>query len=292
MKVLKRAFTMIELVMVIVIMGIIGSFGTDFLAQAYESFIYSKINNEIQEQNNYATEFMSGRLQYRIKDSIIARKSDGNFDALSDASGDDYIGIEWVQTDMEGFRGITKPFWSGIIDLDAVEHNTTTLISPETNTTAINDHIIDPLSYGTKNISDAALYFIGANNDIDGYGWDANAITDQTKVIHPIKAGEEIYQFISNTPDGDFSGIDIYEFYKLTWTANALILDGENLYFYYNYQPWNGDKYSDGEKALLAEHVKTFRTMAIGSVIKIQLCIGSDLIKDGEYALCKEKTIF
>jgi len=287
MKIFKKAFTLIELVMVIVIMGILGSFGTEYLAQAYESFIFSKINNNLNEESNYATEFIAGRLQYRIKDSIIARKTDGTFKALSDASGDEYIGIEWVQTDIEGFRGVTKPYWSGIIDLDAGDSST--LISPETNTSAMSSYIIDPLSYGSKTLDDGALYFIGANNDIEsGYGWDATAITDQTKVMHPIKAGSEIDQFVAN--GGDFHGVDIYEFYKFSWTANALVLEGEDLYFYYNYQPWNGDSYSDANRSLLVSGVKTFRALAIGSVIKVQLCVGTDLVE--EYALCKEKTIF
>lgn len=289
MRFIRKAFTLIELVMVIVIMGIIGSFGTEYLAQAYESFIYSKINNEIQEQNSYATEFIAGRLQYRIKDSIIARKTDGTFKALSDASGDEYIGIEWVQTDIEGFRGVKNPYWSGIIDLN--KGNTSTLVSPKTNTTKMSKYIIEPLSYDTKDINDSALYFVGANNDIEnGYGWDGTAITDQNHTMHPIQTGTDIDEFVAK--GGDFTGVDIYEYYKFSWTANALILKDGNLTFYYNYQPWNGDSYKDGDSALLAEDVKTFRALAIGSVIKIQLCIGTDLIKDGEYALCKEKTIF
>ena len=292
MNLIKKAFTMIELIMVIVIMGIIGSFGTEYLAQAYQTFIYSKINNTLQEHSNYAAEFIGGRLQYRIKDSIIARKADGTYKALSEASGDEYIAIEWVAMDIESFRGITKPFWSGVIDLDNVRHSVTTLISPETNTTAIEDVIIKKLSYGEKILSDGAIYFIGSNNDIDGYGWDGNAILDQTKVMHPIKAGANIDEFKAN--GGTFSGINIYEYYTFAWSANALVLNTatEELFFYYNYQPWKGDSYSDGKKSLLVKNVKTFRALALGSIVKIQLCVGSDLITDEEYALCKEKTIF
>ena len=288
MRIIKKAFTLMELIIVIVIMGIVGSIGSEYLAKAYESFIFSKINNTLQEESNFATEFIASRLQYRIKDSIIARKADGTYKALSDANGDEYIAIEWVQRDIESFRGITKPFWSGIIDLDNPRHTSTKLISPETNTTAINNEIIYYLSYAQNSIDDGALYFIGANNDIDGYGWDGNAITDQTQVMHPIKAGDEIDEFVAN--GGTFSGIDIYEYYLFAWSANALVLDGEDLYFYYNYQPWQGDQYSDANRSLVASHVKTFRALSVGSVVKVQLCIGTDIIE--EYALCKEKTIF
>jgi len=39
----RAAFTMIELIFVIVVMGIIGKFGVEFLAQAYKSFIFSSV---------------------------------------------------------------------------------------------------------------------------------------------------------------------------------------------------------------------------------------------------------
>jgi len=38
------------------------------------------------------------------------------------------------------------------------------------------------------------------------------------------------------------------------------------------------------------ENVDTFRFKAIGSIVKIQVCIKTDLVED--YSLCKEKTIY
>ncbi len=43
------------------------------------------------------------------------------------------------------------------------------------------------------------------------------------------------------------------------------------------------------------ENVSTFRFKSVGSVIKIQVCVKSDIIDGnaaGGYSLCKEKTIF
>ena len=289
----RKAFSMIELVFVIVIMGIIGKFGTEFLAQSYNSFIFSKVNNTLQTQSSTAVEFVSARLQYRIKDSIIGKNpDDDSYVALSQADENHKV-IEWIQTDMEGFRGIDKPYWSSIIDLNHADASDTKLISPETNTSDIDD-LIKKLSYDGSNFGNAALYFIGSNNDIDGYGWDGDAITDQEHVIHPIKAGDEINEFVPRNGEtnatNSFSGIDIYEYYKLSWTANAVTIVDNNLTFYYDYQPWDGDKYTDGKHSVIMENVSTFRAMALGAVIKIQVCVKSKLIE--EYSLCKEKTIF
>lgn len=301
MRLKKAAFTMLELIFVIVIMGIIGKFGVEFLAQAYKSFIFSSINNGLQSNSEMAVELIASKLQYRIKDSIIARTAPTALATpLANASGSSFIILEWIGSDIDGFRSTTKPAWSGIIDLDA--GNANLLVSPETNTSEINT-LIQTLSHGSgTTLSDAALYFEGSNNDISGFGWDAaSAFTNQAQVMHPIQAGVGINTFTSSVA-GDFTGIDVYEYYKLAWTAYAVVLENYNinkyagrnmgdLVLYYDYQPWEGDKFSNAKSAVIMEGVSTFQSMAIGSIVKIQVCVKSDLTLNDTYSLCKEKTI-
>jgi len=311
----RFAFTMIELVFVIVIMGIIGKFGVEFLAQAYKNFIFSNVNNELQANSEMAVELIASRLQFRIKDSVIGRRSDDftKFEAPANITAplipEDYDILEWVGSDIDGFRGDSLPYWSGIIDLDPSKIlGSNTLISPETNTTALNT-LIDILSNGGSGIDNAALYFIGSDSNVKtGYGWDGNVsgITDQNATMHPINSvlGQPT-QF--TTGNGvNFAGVDVYEYYQLAWTAyavgisdwNATGNETGNLMLYYDYQPWNGDTYltkADGnttKSALLMENVSTFRYNAVGSIIKIQVCTKSLLIQNEEYSLCKEKTVF
>ena len=298
----RSAFTMIELIFVIVIMGIIGKFGVEFLAQSYKTFIFSTTNNKLQAKTATAVEFIAARLQHRIKDSVIVRTSTATpLTSLANANaGTNYLVLEWISTDIEGFRGDTTPLWSGILDLDAgILLGNNTLVSPQTNTTALNLQI-NSLSYGDSGVNDAALYFIGSNSDINEYGWDNGgaAFADQTNVMHPVTsvAGQPTRFASSNA--GNFGGVDVYEYYKLSWTANALVLsapDANNmstLTFHYDYQPWAGERFNDAntKKALLMEDVSTFQAMAIGSIIKIQVCAKTTLIE--EYSLCKEKTIY
>ncbi len=290
----KTAFTMIELVFVIVVMGIVGKFGVEFLAQAYNNYIYSNINNSLQAKCEMALEVISARLQYRIKDSVIARQSDTNFTALPDVKSDDYKILEWIGYDIDGFRGTTKPYWSGIIDLNNPETNATQLFSPETNTTAINE-LIKVLSYGGSDINDSALYFIGADTNVkEDYGWDGNPIDDQTKAMHPVKADDKDISLFkpidSNGNDNNFSGVDVYEYYQLAWSAYAIEIKDKTLTLYYDYQPWKGEKYIDAKYSIIMQNVSTFQFMSAGSVMKIQVCVETDLVED--YSLCKEKTIF
>ena len=302
---LKRsAFTMIELIFVIVIMGIIGKFGVEFLAQAYKSFIFAKINHELQSTSEQTVEFIAARLQNRIKASVIARTGASTtfYPVQQDSGVNTYKVLEWIASDIDGFRGTTKPLWSGIIDLKNSSASTTVLVSPETNTTDSNA-LIDILSNSQSTLNDSALYFIGSNNDIySGYGWDGNLteVNAQRGVMHPINSiiGHE-NEFAPAV--GNFSGVDVYEYYKLSWTANAVVMEDYNtsgkemgnLYFYHNYQPWKGEKYYDNNdsnhKSLIMKNVSTFQFISIGTMMKIQVCTKSTLVE--EYSLCKEKTV-
>ncbi|MFT5659674.1 MAG: prepilin-type N-terminal cleavage/methylation domain-containing protein [Sulfurimonas sp.] len=315
----RLGFTMIELIFVIIIMGIIGKFGVEFLAQSYKGFIFSNVNHNLQSQSKMAVESIASRLQYRIKDSTIKRQSDvfANYEGIGSTvilgTEKDYNILEWVGADIDSFRGNSSPYWSGIIDLYHTNSNNMNLFSPETNATSIN-LMIQALSNGARDINDSALYFIGADSDIKtGYGWDSNLATQvnvldtQTGSMHHVTA-PSINSFAPII--GNFTGIDVYEYYQLAWTAYAVGISDWNatdnntgtLMLYYDYQPWSLHRYDDNgtnnpnaighitKKAIIMENVSTFQFKSVGSVIKIQVCVNSKLVED--YSLCKEKTIF
>ncbi|MFA5428673.1 MAG: prepilin-type N-terminal cleavage/methylation domain-containing protein [Sulfurimonas sp.] len=285
----KSAFTLLELIFVIVIIGILSKFGIELLFQAYKNFIFSSVNNTLHSNSAAAVETIASRLQYRIKDSVIAREDDGDIFALSGYTDDNAMILEWTGSDIDGFRGDSLPLWSGIIDINL--SSATTLVSPETNTTELNT-LIDALSNGGSGIDDAAIYFVGSDSDIEtGYGWNG-AIATQNFALHPINAGTNINEFVTGITGVDFNGTNIYEQYQLAWTAYAVVhtpADG-NLTLYYDYQPWKGESYNNGQHVVLMENVDTFRFRAVGSIVKIQVCVKTDLM--GDYSLCKEKTIF
>jgi len=99
MKRSHNAFSMIELIFVILIMGIIAKFGFEYLFQAYNSFIYSKINNQLESDSEYAVEFITSRLSNRIKDSVITRDINNTAIPISQASGNSYNILEWIGLD-------------------------------------------------------------------------------------------------------------------------------------------------------------------------------------------------
>jgi len=307
----RLGFTMIELVFVIVIMGILGKFGVEFIAQAYKSFIYASVNNKLQADSGMAVENIASRLQFRIKDSIIARVPDGNLSNFKALAGSDYNEsatiLEWVGSDIDGFRGDSNttpisPNWSGIIDLRDPTTTSTVLKSPETNTTQIN-RLIKVLSDNGSDVNDTALYFVGSDSNIKtGYGWDGVALSDQNgSVMHPVRQNGTVDQFVPinglTGADNNFIGVDVYEYYQLSWSAYAVEHNTttNDLIIYYDYQPWQGENYKNGKSQIIMQNVSTFRFKAVGSVVKIQVCVKSDIIDGGSsggYSLCKEKTVF
>jgi prepilin-type N-terminal cleavage/methylation domain-containing protein len=299
----KKAFTMIELIFVIVIMGILAKFGVSLIAQAYNSFVFSKINNELQANSGTAVEFITRRLEHRIKGSEIVRNVTlGTKTSLQSSTSDENATVlEWIGMDTDGFRGSSDlnatpylPNWSGIIDI--ADGNASVLVSKKTDTTKINT-LIKTLS--SSDINDSALYFVGASSTaLNPWGYDGN-ITDQDSLLHPIKSVPgQVTQFAPNTGANNFAGKRIYEYYQLTWTAYAIELNYDDathsgtLLFHYDYQPWKGESYNThGKTTVLMENVSSFQFRSVGSLIKIQVCVKS-LLTNQEYSLCKEKTVF
>ncbi len=311
----RFAFTIIELIFVIVVIGILAKFGVGFMAQAYKGFLYENVNHTLQSESEQAVEFIAKRLEYRIKDSVIARTKIGG---LPEPIGsinpaiNNYTVLEWIGVDNDGFRGKTTPYWSGIIDLNS--SSASILTSQGTDTKAINN-LIKELSNQKTTIADAALYFVGSNSDAKGdYGWSGNNlahINSQKGAIHPIKSvAGNTAQFQSST-GSNFSGVDVYEYYKLAWTAYAIVMTDYDkaektgtLKLYYNYQPWldkDGDSLTDQlnkapnvKSSIIMENVSDFQFLSVGSIMKIKVCTKSKVLKKdgGDYSLCKEKTIF
>jgi prepilin-type N-terminal cleavage/methylation domain-containing protein len=295
---MKKGFTLIEMIFVIVIMGILAKFGSEIFRNVYQNYVNSSANNELQVDTELLLQQIGNRLQYRIKDSPIGRRSDGTFTPLSSITDANYTTFEWIGYDIDGWLGDdtnTTPTWSGFIDVsDVANANINTLVSPSSDLTNLGRANTVIQALGGSSIADAAIFFMGANSDArTDYGWDGAAQIDQSNTAaHRIAAAGAVDRI---TPGiDDFSDTDIYEQYKLSWTAYALELDNGTLRLYYDYQPWLGERYNDGNgtSSILVQNVTTAKIRAIGDMINIQICISENNITGSEYSICKEKAIF
>jgi prepilin-type N-terminal cleavage/methylation domain-containing protein len=296
----RSAFTMIELVMVIVVLGIVASIGADIIASLYSNYLRVRTINRLEAQTEITLEQIAKRLQYRIKDSVIARKTTGAYLALSNSNVDDtYTTLEWIGYSNESLLG-TPPGWSGFIDLNSSGTSSTakTLNSPESNLTfaadtisALTDDVID-LTAGKE----AALIF-KVSYDAEDFGWGIAANSEGTATIKVYENNSTAFKITSTTlPD------TIYEQYDLAHSAYAIVPEGDttttppdfNLTFYYNYQPWLNKEYTDGNSSVLAEHVSLFRFRQDQSIIHLKLCLhdANQTGMDDYITVCKEKVVY
>ena len=321
---MRKAFTLLELVFVIVVMGILAKFGTNILVTTYSSFAASTTNNKLLANVELTLKQIPNRLQYRIKDSVISRATpNGAFTSVANVQAGHAV-LEWVGYDIDGWLGnanSTNPNWSGFIDVDntaatAPTANGLFIVSPLSNEGNISSTIAALANGSANDIGDAAIFFTGQNSDVTtDYGY-AGALNSQNFAAHTLSATSAGSTFVPG--DGNFTGVDVYENYKLAWTAYAISLEDFNgdgdtysadhptlagtlirdLVFYYDYQPWNGvAKGGAGNvrRQLLLQNVDTFRYQAVGETIKLQVCVNDlDALggNDGGYSVCEEIAIF
>ena len=321
----RSAFTMIELVMVIVVFGIVASIGAEIVASLYNNYLRTRAINRLQSQTEIVLEQIAKRLQYRIKDSVRANNNNGaagSWVALPSAVPG-YNIIEWIGISNESFLGewngatAVVPGWSGLIDMNDINtsHANRTLATPGSRldfTNSIiraltNDTVAMDATAGAKR---PALIFKGSKpGTFSNYYENATNIANNpyARRVHCVNnncaANLSMLQLNSNAANDDLIDYnldtfgDLFEQYYLSHTAYALVPVGNandfNLTLVYNYQPWEGDTYANGTSALLAEHVSTFRIRQDDSVVRIKLCI-HDNNQSGsfDFSACKEKVIY
>ncbi len=274
---MRKAFTLIELIFVIIIFGILSSFGAELLYKVYENYVYSNTFNRLENQSEVAVKQIANRLQYRIKDSTISRNSlnDANIEPIGSNSGDENV-LEWIGTDIDGWRTSN---WSGFVDLQA--STATSLNTPATN--------------AGFNVTGWGLFFIGSNVDLNSsaFGWDGSNLTAAAPSTIAMKVVDFNGNTITLTSGGSFAGSDVYEYYQLAQTAYAVSLEGTSLYLYDGYRPWLGQQANANNRILIMEDVKSFKFTSMGDILVIQVCVSDGNVTGvGEYAVCKEKVVF
>ena len=314
---MKRAFTLLELVVVIVVLGIIAMMSFNAIMNIYSNYFQTRTVNELETQTEIALEQISKRLEHRIKPSVIARKTDGAFLALNDSGVNlnaEYEILEFIPYAYEIFNDVPSDNkagrYSGYADL-AKSSPATGLISPGSNfTTGVVETIKDLtckddtrnskcVDFKNKDGGVVAIFSDVYYNVQDSFGYKG----DITK-LDIAKVGVKDGQSGLNGNTLEISGFDgkqISEQYHLAYTANAIVPEQSadpkdtangvfDLNLYYDYRPWMGEKYKqNGEKATLAKNVTRFVFTEKNGVIVLKLCMRA---KNSEITICKSKAVY
>lgn len=323
---MKRAFTLLELVVVIVVLGIIAMMSFNAIMNIYSNYFQTRTVNELETQTEIALEQISKRLEHRIKPSVIARKTDGEFLALNDNRVNldaNYEILEFIPYAYEIFndvisldandnvieQGGKEGRYSGYADL-AKSSPATGLISPGSNfTTGVVETIKDLtckddtrnskcVDFENKDGGVVAIFSDVYYDVQNSFGYKGISNLDIAKV--GVKGGQSGLNGDTLEISG-FDGKQISEQYHLAYTANAIVpeqsadpKDAANgvfdLNLYYDYRPWMGEKYKqNGEKATLAKNVTRFVFTEKNGVIVLKLCMRA---KNSEITICKSKAVY
>lgn len=320
---MKKAFTLLELVVVIVVLGIIAMMSFNAIMNIYSNYFQTRTVNELETQTEIALEQISKRLEHRIKPSVIARKTDGAFLALNDSGVNldaKYEILEFIPYAYEIFNDVISfdandnvieqggkaGRYSGYADL-AKSSPATGLISPGSNfTTGVVETIKDLtcrdetrdatcVDFTKKDGGVVAIFSDVYYNVQDSFGYKG----DITK-LDIAKVG--VKSTDGNTLEiSGFGGKQISEQYHLAYTANAIVPEQSadpkdtangvfDLNLYYDYRPWMGEKYKqNGEKSTLAKNVTRFVFTEKNGVIVLKLCMRA---KNSEITICKSKAVY
>ena len=308
---MKRAFTLLELIIVIVILGIIAMMSFNAIMNIYSNYFQTRTVNELETQTEIALEQISKRLEHRIKPSVIARKPSGGFLPLNDSRvnlNSGYEILEFIPYAYEIFNDVPSGSnkvgrYSGYVDL-ANSSPATGLISPGSNfTTEVIETIKDLtckddasgcVDFENKDGGVVAIFSDVYYDVQNSFGYKGISNLDIAKV--GVKSTDGNTLEISG-----FANKQISEQYHLAYTANAIVPEQSadpkdtangvfDLNLYYDYRPWMGEKYKpNGEKATLAKNVTRFVFTEKNGVIVLKLCMRA---KNSEITICKSKAVY
>jgi prepilin-type N-terminal cleavage/methylation domain-containing protein len=311
---MKKAFSMIELVFVIVILGIVASIGASIIAKAYETYIVQKATHNASIKTELAALQIAQRLSNSIPWTVVVKNPAAaspfiDYEILSQLKtpGETYTALEWVGIDDDSFNAVTPPGWSGYCDI-----NSSTVNGCTTQGSNLNDAntIIRNLSKNKVDLANgrASTFFkTGFFDQITTYApkciglvaSDAAGTVDTSCSIPTNQTGANALTFTN--------GNNKYraEQYVLSWSAYAIVpenfrdLDGDgrnewDLRLYYNYQPWiGGEKYNDGtaSSSILINNVSVFKMTAFANTIRFKICVKQLIGETKPITVCKEKAV-
>ena len=306
-----KAFTMVELVFAIVVLGIVASLVSSIIVQTYESYIIQRAMHRAGLKTELAVNQIANRLAYRINMSLRGSDENGTttmpLNQIDSTIADDYPVLEWIGYDNDGFSAKNPPGWSGFVDLGSPNTDYNKIFSIGSDSTGFETTVLDNLA-GTAGGGSPAIYFMDTYTyrvEADGTSHDYN-----TTCMYASGANSCMFPVTSPGKTMTIAGGDIAdnemkytEFYQLAASAYAVAPENPHtlstglgvwdLMLHSHYQPWDGDSFSviaDGISNLLLKNISVFRFNQAGDSIRIKIC-SVEVIGNQNISICKEKAV-
>lgn len=309
------AFTMLEVIMVIVILGIVSSIGSNIIANIYEQYIVQRATQRASIKTELAAQQIANLLSYRIPGSTLAKNPSNLTDAVLVTDSTNFTDnihtmLEWISYDHDSFNTYTLPGWNGFCDLNVSNQNS--LVTPGSNLRLANT-ILRNISANTAGLTAArenpAIFFrypdyqntpaaasdVSYNPNCMGLMADNNntCVSSVTSPLGPAPS-ENLNFNLGNAR----AGKQLAEHYKLAWTAYAIdpiqTTPGRfTLRLYYNYRPWINGQALDRTQSFanIITNVTVFKFAESRNTFRFKLCAQERVSTDFNITICKEKAI-
>jgi len=315
-KKVHSAFSLLEVIFVLVILGIVSSIGSSILVQVYEAYITQNAVYKVNTKTELVANQIVNRLSYAIPGTAVSKNTNNlggtveNLDwiRLKDIPTVDrnFTTIEWIGADNDSFSAQANPAWSGLANYETSTINI--LQSPGSNFPLVST-ILSNLSNGEVNLtqnSPAAILFRQRSNyytDTQEYSPACMGLIDEnnTSCIFPVREDPidtTRLLFTTTLTHPLIVPKIITERYKLAWSAYAIVPENventnglNDLFLYSNYQPWNNENYRDGTRSLLMKNVSVLKFTENGGVIQFKLCAQENIGGVFPISTCKEKVV-
>lgn len=312
---MKKAFTLLELIIVIVIVGIISYIGVEITLNVYKNYLQSRAINTLETQTELVLEQISKRLAIRVKGSAIGKRINvngrGNFVSTSSTQlNNNFPILEWVAYSYESFQDGS---WTGFIDLNNPSSNSTKAIGILGGSLATpGSRLLTQVAQNSpasanQNIKDLTNYQASIENQNIGVIFKGTNLNSNSSFGYNNSAAQAVALVANSTQDTSlnvirYTGALISEQYYLLHTAYAIVpgqasADNDfDLFLHYNFRPWVGQEYTDGNRNLLATNVTRFNFTEANGVLVLKLCIrdaGRSLDPtEAETTVCKTKAVY
>ena len=174
---MKKAFTLIELIFVIVLLSIISMFGADLYVKIYNSYTNNRATSDLEGETERTLNIITSLLRDRVKQTVIGRATDngehpdGVFVYL-DQVQEEHDVLEWIGKSTETqYIGSTKGLlgWSGFDIKMAVPSGDFVIQSPGSSLKDANN-ILTSLNAGTKSFG--IIFNDDRRPDANSFGYD------------------------------------------------------------------------------------------------------------------------
>jgi len=324
---LKKSFTLLELIIVIVVLALISVGSFKAIEMLYQRYYQVNTITKFSVLSQATLDQISEILYYRIPITAIGYSpSDGDFVRLSDVNDDKYKIFEFISNGFMAKNHIRNNIhkgYSGFIDLDASDKNTLTLVAKDFNITDTNDTLNKFFDNNLDLNKTSAIIFAGGLDDGDSsddynnsFGWHGHKHKKIFLIAKIKPAGNDA----NLTMTDDIKGNKIYAKYYLASSAWAIArgkdinkskdcvknlnVNDNTLLLFYNYRPWKKETFCadkietngtlEGNASILAQNVASFRVKEVNSHLELRIQFEKSLFKgsDMNMSITKQKVAF